>query len=335
MLVVGWSYTSICNLRCAHCYNASGKAKPDELSYKQTLKITKRLIEHKVNAVNFGGGECPLKPGFFKVCKILKDAGIKLSLTTNGTTYKTVLPNLHLFDDIGVSIDFANESKHDKFRGIPGSYKKAIKAIKEFVKVGADVEIVTCVSKLNSSEKELKKLYNLSKKLGVHYWRINRYRPAGRGKTNDSLKLTPNDLKRVYTFFANISKSNIIPDPLFNILGKNGTECPCGKTSLRIQPNGEVSPSVFLGLSGGNILNNPLSTILNSEIFKQVRNRDLTGTKCEFCIFKSKCKGGCAEAAYLEYGNFNMPDPLCWYNEDWNVHEKYLCTAYIPITEKK
>ena len=93
--------------------------------------------------------------------------------------------------------------------------------------------------------------------------------------------------------------------------------------------------SVFLGLSGGNLLTKSLQDILNSDIFKQIRNRDLSGTKCESCTFKNSCKGGCAEAAYLEYKTFNMPDPLCWYNEEWNVHEKYLCTAYIPIKEVK
>ncbi|MBI5871583.1 SPASM domain-containing protein [archaeon] len=100
---------------------------------------------------------------------------------------------------------------------------------------------------------------------------------------------------------------------------------------MRIQPNGEVSPSVFLHLSGGNILKKSITDILNSDLFKAARNRDLTGTKCEFCIFKERCNGGCADAAYLEYGSFNMPDPLCWFNSEWNVHEKYLCTAYVKL----
>jgi hypothetical protein len=58
--------------------------------------------------------------------------------------------------------------------------------------------------------------------------------------------------------------------------------------------------------------------------------------------------GGDAGASYLEYGHFNGPDPLCWLEpheqkpevtrglkEDWNVHELYLCTLYMPIKAEK
>ena len=128
-----------------------------------------------------------------------------------------------------------------------------------------------------------------------------------------------------------VNKDFTIPDPLFNIFGKTASECPCGKSSFRIQPNGDVSPCVFLKVSGGNILESSIEDILDSEVFKAIKNRDLSGTKCESCNLKSKCNGGCAGAAYIEHGTFNKPDPLCWYNPRWNVHEKYLCTVYVPI----
>lgn len=331
MLVVGWSFTSQCNLRCIHCYNASGKKHLNELSHKQVLFVAKKLIDYKVDAVNFGGGECPLRKDFFEICKILHDAGIKLSLTTNGLTYKKVAPYLNLFYDIGVSIDFANAEKHDAFRGVKGAFTKAVEAIKFFVSKGVNTEIVTCITKLNCNEKKLTKLYNLAKKLKVDFWRLNRYRPLGRKGHKDMLRLEPEDLEKAYSFLADLAGDFTMPDPLFALLDKKTSICPCGTTSFRIQPNGEVSPCIYLKISGGNILNNSIDEILNSPIFRAIRNRNLRGTKCESCHLKDKCKGGCAGATYAEHSNFNHPDPLCWINPKWNVHEKYLCTVYVPI----
>jgi len=335
MLVVGWSFTSQCNLRCIHCYNASGKPHHDELTHEQALHVAKKLIAYNVDAVNFGGGECPLRKDFFEICNLLHDAGIKLSLTTNGLTYKSTAKHLSLFYDIGVSIDFADARKHDAFRGLKGAYAKAVEAIKFFVSQGVNTEIVTCITKLNCNEKELRKLHSLAKELGVNFWRLNRYKPLGREGHRDFLKLSPDDVKKAYAYLSRLTgklaKDFTVPDPLFALMGNQVNTCPCGTTSFRIQPNGEVTPCIYLKVTGGNILDKSIGEIMSSEIFMAIRNRDLTGTKCESCNLKESCKGGCAGAAYAEHGSFNYPDPSCWVNPRWNVHEKYLCTVYVPM----
>lgn len=331
LYVAGWSFTSRCNLKCIHCYNSSGKKHSNELTKEQVKAVAKKLIEFKVDAVNFGGGECPLREDFFEICKMLHKAGIKLSLTTNGLTYKKTAPHLNLFHDIGVSIDFANAKKHDTFRGIKGAYARAIEAVKFFVKNKVNTEIVSCITKLNCSEKELSKLYKLAKSLNVDFWRLNRYRPLGRDICKDALRLSSEDLKKAYSYLNKIGNGFAMPDPLFSLFGKGAGSCPCGKTSFRIQPDGEITPCIYLQVSGGNILKKRLHEILNSRVFKAIRERNLSNTKCFSCPHLKKCKGGCAGSAYAEYGTFDMPDPLCWYEEEWNVHEKYLCTAYVPI----
>lgn len=330
-LIAGWSLTDNCNLKCLHCYNNSGKAKPNELTTGQAFAVAKLLVDANVAAVNFGGGECPLRADFFDVCRFLDEHGIKLSLTTNGLTSKLVLPHLSLFNDIGVSIDFADKSRHDYFRGKEGAFELAVTAVKEFVSKGANVEIVTCLTKMNCSLENLKAVYELAKELKVKFWRINRYRPTGRDN-KDRLSLSKDDLRKAYSFFSSLAtKDFVMPDPLFSLLGKRVNQCPCGTTSFRIQSNGDVTPCIYLHKSGGNILDTSLEQIFESEIFRAIRHRDLSKTKCGSCTHLKECHGGCAGFAYLVNGTFNEPDPLCWIDNDWNVHEKYLCTAYIPI----
>jgi radical SAM protein with 4Fe4S-binding SPASM domain len=347
MLVAGWSLTNMCNLKCVHCYNASGKRMPDELTTTEALAVVKKLKKAGVVAVNFGGGECCLRPDFIRICSAIRKQGIKISYTTNGTTYSRIKNNLGLFDDIGVSIDFADAGVHDAFRGVPGTFNAAISTIKELVQKGVDTEIVTCLTKQNSPVRELQKMLDLCKSLKVNYWRLNRFRAHGRGFENKQLALSKDDLKNAFAFLAKHMHAKVsVPEPLFRAAyGGNYSISgdPSGNSAFRIQVNGNVTPSVFLDISGGNIKERAVAEIFSSPIFRRIRNRKALG-KCRKCASYYHCSGGDAGASYLVYGHFNGPDPLCFLYpsmrrqepvkcipEKWNVHEMYLCTLYVPI----
>jgi radical SAM protein with 4Fe4S-binding SPASM domain len=311
------------------------------------LKVADKLADSGVVAVNFGGGECALRKDFIPLCEHLHNLGIKISYTTNGTVYGLIEPHLDLFSDIGVSIDFASEEKHDAFRGVTGTYGKAIQTIKELVKNNVDTEIVTCITSQNCNPEELEKIYALARGLRVDHWRLNRYRETGRNPVID-LALTPESLKKAYEFLhTKISPDTNIPEPIYRSAfgGRYSIQGdPSGFTAFRIQPNGEVTPSVFLKISGGDIKDRSLEEIFESEIFKKIRDRHPIG-KCVGCKAYTHCRGGDAGASFLEYRHFNGPDPLCWLaadqgktaelniSEKWNVHERYLCTLYVPIND--
>lgn len=358
-LVAGWSFTNMCNLRCRHCYNASDCQKPDELTLEESFRVVDKLKEAGTAAVNFGGGECILRKDFIPLVSYLKKNGIKVSYTSNGTVLDKLKDNLELFDDIGVSIDFADAAKHNWFRNGKNQavdvFHKAITCLEYLVEKGVDAEIVTCLTKLNCSKEELHKLYTLAKSLGVDYWRLNRFRANGRGIVNEKqLRLSQDKLKRAYLFLNSLRGNDLYevssPEPLFRTAF--GGRCnfvgdPSGKTSFRIQPNGEVSPSVFLKESGGNIKTSSIEDIMNSPIFKAIRSRQKAG-KCNDCKAYDTCQGGDLGASYLAYGHFNGPDPLCWMDplsskpliivrpsEKWNVHELYLCTLYLDMKKSK
>lgn len=350
MLVAGWSLTNMCNLRCMHCYNASGMRSKDELSTKEALVVVDKLKKARVVAINFGGGECCLRPDFIEICKYIKTKGMKISYTTNGTTFEHIQNHLELFDDIGVSIDFGDAEKHDWFRGGKATFDKAVSTIKKLVSHDIDTEIVTCLTKLNCSIPELQKLLNLCKSLHVNYWRLNRFRANGRGQENKELALSKKEFRQTFAFLSNyINESVSVPEPLFRS-AYGGTYFiegdPSGYHAFRIQTNGNVTPSVFLSINGGNIKEKSLADIFDSHVFKSIRSRKARG-KCKSCSSYFHCRGGDAGASYLAYGHFDGPDPLCWLKlsdtrkipvkqipQQWNVHELYLCTLYIPIGEK-
>lgn len=76
--------TSICNLRCIHCYNDSGKEK-NEISVEAFQNILEAYNNTEFSLA-ISGGEPLLHPKFWELVKLAKEKGISdILIITNGT----------------------------------------------------------------------------------------------------------------------------------------------------------------------------------------------------------------------------------------------------------
>ena len=85
---------------------------------------------HKV-MINITGGEPLMYPDFFNFTEYVRDSGFNWGMTSNGTLItKEVAHRLAEagMKTISVSIDGLPET-HDRYRGFPGGYKKAMEGI--------------------------------------------------------------------------------------------------------------------------------------------------------------------------------------------------------------
>jgi radical SAM protein with 4Fe4S-binding SPASM domain len=91
-----------------------------------------------------------------------------------------------------------------------------------------------------------------------------------------------------------------------------------GKGIVFISHTGDVQPSGFLNLVGGNIRSRTLADIYrNSDVFMRVRDYTQLEGKCGVCEFKSIC-GGSRSRAYALTGDPMRSDPFCVYRpEAW------------------
>ena len=64
---VDFNLTNACNLACAHCHSASGKALPDELTTPELLRIVHEMHAMGVLSVAFAGGEPFMRPDLLDV----------------------------------------------------------------------------------------------------------------------------------------------------------------------------------------------------------------------------------------------------------------------------
>ncbi|MFH1898037.1 MAG: radical SAM protein [Candidatus Desantisbacteria bacterium] len=360
IVTVGWTYTSKCNLNCVHCYNSSSiNHQAGEMPLDDAMRVLQRLKDYGVEDINYGGGENTMVPQFWAIARYAKKLGFHQSLTTNGTLMDEDMADAcaELFDDVGVSIDFHQSAPNDEFRLSMGggTFTKAVHAARLLVDRKVNIEVVMCLNRLNCKPETLQGMIEMCEGLGVGSLRMNTFRPVGRGEYDTRLTMNPQELEEAYRFFFDkmSAKSTRIttPDPLFSLLGgqyMTDTGCPCGKTSMRIQSNGDVTPCVFMPLSAGNILRDSIDDIQNSELFQRFQHQEPTG-KCSICPRWNICKGGCIGRKWALNGSFDGPDPLCWWEPgmavgilpelvnsgNYNIHERYLCTFYFPISQRE
>jgi radical SAM protein with 4Fe4S-binding SPASM domain len=88
--------------------------------------------------------------------------------------------------------------------------------------------------------------------------------------------------------------------------------CPAGRLYCNIQPNGDVTPCMFMPdyPVAGNLRNQPFQDIWNSPTFEALRDRASLEGKCHGCRFAFVC-GGCRAKAAAYQGDYLASDPTC------------------------
>ena len=122
--LVVWNMTSACNLRCAHCYNASGERAPaQELTTAEAEVFLDDLAEMGAPVLLFSGGEPVLRPDLFHLGAYAATPGRAAgAVHERHADYPEVADRLEeaSFQYVGVSIDGERET-HDRFRGAHGA----------------------------------------------------------------------------------------------------------------------------------------------------------------------------------------------------------------------
>jgi len=88
--------------------------------------------------------------------------------------------------------------------------------------------------------------------------------------------------------------------------------CPAGRVYCNIQPNGDVTPCMFMPdyPVAGNLKTQTFEEIWNSPTFQALRDRTRLRGKCRTCTFTIIC-GGCRAKAAAYEGDYLASDPTC------------------------
>jgi len=303
-----------------------------------------------INVRNFARTEPLPFPNLFPVARKAHEGGMYITIATNGTLLtKEIVKKLV---DCGVeyveiSLDSVNPEKHNAFRGI-NCWARVMEGVKnavaeEKLKVG----IATTITRMNIDE--LEPLIAFAKDLGVKCFNAFNFVPTGRGKDivgQDISSDRREHMLRILWKHLQEEKIGImstapqlgraclkysLPQGVFATghAGQGAGEgartiaryvggCGAGRCYCAIQPNGVVTPCVYIPLPMGDLRKGELIDIWQgSQACQILRNRGYLAYHCGFCQYRDYC-GGCRARAYGYFGELTECDPGCINNrEKW------------------
>lgn len=334
--------TRQCNLACRMCYNAAGKAFPNELSTGQWKALLDEMDRVGVFEARFTGGEPTQRPDLLTILDHAIDHNFYVSLATNGIWSDQLTEEIcrRKIDDVIVSLD-GPEAINDHFRQ-GGSYQKTVATIVALKNAGIPkVRINTVLSRENRQAVE--PLFQLCQQYQLLLIDFIHPRPFGRGATPAAREnmLTADETLEFNQLVAELRKKypdvKVVMD--FDLLATEDLPrhpivpriqaCPAGREFAFVSPQGNIFPcgvapvhdialmtdvekTLFVA---GNLFEKTLLDIWhNSPVWKPYRNlEECKPAKCFHCPFWTrKCFGTCPIGAYYHTGALNGEDPYCY-----------------------
>lgn len=324
-VTINWGITARCNFACSHCFSRLDQS--PELSGKEARRVVDILAEQGVLFLNYGTGEPLLREDLFDLTGYAVGKGLKVTMNSNGSLIdETAADRIREagFHSVGISIDSADSGTHDLFRRKPGSFKMAVHAARLLRERNIPLSISSVICRINKDD--FPALVDLARELGAYTIDLHNFKCSGMGGLNrEMLDLAPEEWRAFYERAVPMRDSVrdidiAFDDPILSLLGAEDRNrlvagSVCGKLSLYIKPNGEITPCGFIPVTVGHILTDDFGQLWNeSKVLDHLRNKSATG-KCSGCAKFSSCLGGCTARAYAVHGAYDSPDPHCWAKE--------------------
>ncbi len=270
-----WAVTNRCNYRCWHCYNA-GRSQTD-LPLKSMRDVAAQLAAMKVTVLALTGGEPLLRDDLEEIAACFDErTSIIIGTTGEGLTREraTALADAGVFA-LGVSLDSAIESEHDRLRGMPGAFTTAGRALNFARQAGLYTYVVGVATREFLQPEKFMDYMCLAKELGAYEVHLLEPSPTGRLAGHNQVTLGSAERKKILDYQHKIAARPDLPvlSSLTYLESAGAFGCGAGLTHMYIDGGGEVCPCNLVPLSFGNLREAKLAEILErmEEHFRQPR----------------------------------------------------------------
>ncbi|HXS95717.1 MAG TPA: TIGR04053 family radical SAM/SPASM domain-containing protein [Candidatus Limnocylindrales bacterium] len=338
MLVI-WEATQACDLACVHCRaSAQSERHPRELTTEQGYRLLDEIRSFGEPLMVFTGGDPLKRPDLFDLIRYSVKIGLRTNVTPSATPLLTPQA-IDAFKEAGVarmaiSLDGPDAASHDDFRGIPGTFDTAMAALLHARDIGLDTQLQTTVTKRNMAR--LAEMAEIAKEVRTRMWSLFFLIVTGRALENDDLEAA--EYEQVFGFMYELSKTapfgiktteamhyrryvaqrikaehGLTQNESAKGVAWHTAGVSDGKGFVFVSHRGEIYPSGFLPVSGGNVLQDSLTDVYrNSSLFKTLRDTTQREGKCGICEFQKVC-GGSRSRAFAFTGDYLASDPRCVY----------------------
>ncbi len=341
--LVFWETTAGCNLTCRHCRRldicGTGLA-PGDMETSECFRLVDDIAAFAEPILVLSGGEPLIRPDIFRIARYATDQHLPVALATNGTMIthevadKIVQAGVRR---VSISFDGATAGVHDSFRGLTGSFDKAVAGFRALKERGMSMQVNCTVARHNDNQLEqVLALARLLQADALHFFMLV---PVGCGvELSRKQQLSPQRYEEVLNWVYDKTvenpdlqiKATCAPHYFRIVLQRGGRVmlarghgqgtmhqmtrgCLAGSAVCFVSHKGEVFPCGYLPVAAGNVRETPLQKIWNeSNLFSTLRDTgNLTG-KCGLCEYKNVCMG-CRARSFGEKGDYLAEEPYCTY----------------------
>ncbi|MHC4457013.1 MAG: radical SAM protein [Planctomycetota bacterium] len=316
---IRYSVTWRCNSRCESC-DIWNKATGDkDLTVEEVEQLCKSPLLKHVKRVVLSGGEPTLRDDFPELVTVMHRnlPKARFSVTLNGLLPERtaemlrkitkVNPNI-VINNIGISLNGPKEI-HDKSRGVPGSFDRAIETY-HLIKDVATVKFSFTFLPYNTEFFKWTQEY--AKKLGTKTylcWTVMNDRFDMQNKNLNFFKEGIQEHLREYLKNTHVYNRLALSYLYDNFIHEKFMQCYAARQFFHLDPEGNIYPCNFK-LSEDRIIGN-----IRKQSFEEIWNnsskkRMLEEIDCGQCIYQN---GPCGDSD-LTYSNRNNPLTLLkWY----------------------
>jgi radical SAM protein len=326
---------------------------PRELTTREAKNLIDQIAAMGTPILVLSGGDALNRPDLFELIRHAKSTGLRTATIPAATDALDESVILRLkdagLDQMALSLEFPDAARHDAFRGVPGAFNKTIQAAGWARAAGLPLQINTTVC--GDTARDIPEMAALVDVLGAVFWEVFFLIPMGRGvdlaplsapqceaifatlyeaqkKGHFIVKVTEAPHYRRHVFLQERDRGRSWPPDAHSVkmperltqsegpghtIGLAPRGVNAGKGFMFVSHVGDIYPSGFLPLKGGNVREQGLAeTYRDSVFFRALRDTSRLKGRCGRCEFSEIC-GGSRARAFALTGDPLETDPWCVY----------------------
>jgi MoaA/NifB/PqqE/SkfB family radical SAM enzyme len=200
-LLVIWEVTQSCDLACVHCRASAMPGRdPNELTTEEGFDLLRQIKDFGNPLMVFTGGDPLKRPDLYELAKYSVGLGLRTNVTPSATPLLTTQA-IGAFKRCGISrmaisLDGPDAATHDGFRGVEGTFDRALLALRHARDIGLETQLQTTVTRRNFNK--LARIAEIAGEVETKMWSLFFLVVTGRAMENDDL--TGDEYERVFEF---------------------------------------------------------------------------------------------------------------------------------------
>lgn len=257
--------TASCPYHCWHC--SLKQRSTGHLATADWLAAIRGLHELGVSLMGFTGGEPLSRDDLPTLVAAAQAGGAETIVFSSGALADAAkiaaLRRAGLWS-LCVSLDHPNPAEHDRLRGSPGAFDRALATLRMARAAGLYTMIGAVAARSLVGQGILPELYRVAQQAQVHEFRLVEPMPCGLlANASEETLLTAGEVRELRRFHVETNRRGRLP----KVCAFNQVEspelfgCGAGTQHLFIDSAGEVCPCDFTPLSFGNCTRESLAAI--------------------------------------------------------------------------